>query len=110
MADFKIGSQSLCIKSHSDKLVLEGKKYKILGMQYLCEHYPLVLYVNHEPTANLYPTTCPHCKRDSGGKWVCASRFELPQEKELSEIKIEYKVVDVDKSVKEKREEVIFNN
>lgn len=107
--DFKIGAQIKCIKGHPSGLVLQGKNYTLLGMQYLCEHYPLILNVNHEPK-KVGLTGCPHCKISSGGYWVCATRFAPLQENEDEEIKTEYKVVEVDKSLKEKREEVIFNN
>ena len=58
--NFKIGGEAKCIRSHTFLLVLKGKKYNILGMKYLCTHYPLVLYVNHEESRLHKTTVCQH--------------------------------------------------
>lgn len=105
--DLKVGMKLKCIKGHSMGLVIQGKDYTLKGMMYICEHYPLAFLVNNEPT-DRNGTMCPHCKINTGGYWVCSSRFSVPEIAE--ETKTEYKVVEIDKSLKEKREEVIHYN
>lgn len=57
---------------------------------------------------NDYGTKCPICDRRIEGTWVSPELFELSKEEVV--IKTEYKVVEIDKSLKEKREEVIHYN
>lgn len=112
--NFKIGTEIKCVKNHSNGLVLKNRNYKLLGMMYMCQHYPLIFSVNNEVPVNgkLGTTYCPHCLKDSGGHWVCSTLFAILPEKteEETESKTEYKVVEIDKSLKEKRKEVIHFN
>jgi len=107
--NLKVGMKLKCIKQHSNGLVIQGKEYTLRGMMYICKHYPLAFLVNNEPTTK-GTTMCPHCKTDSGGQWVCSSRFSVPEIAEEEETKTEYKIVEIDKSLKEKRKEVIHFN
>ena len=105
--NFKIGQELKCIKNHGKNVVIKDNTYILLGFQSFCSHYPIVFNVNNEETEQ-GGTICEVCGKMTNGVWVSSTLFMMPQEKEES--KTEYKVVEIDKSLKEKREEVIYYN